>query len=114
MTTSPSGMKTRLGMIVALAMTAGLAACADHKMMMDAPAAAPAPVAAPAPAPMKAMMPKEKTAALQTALNANGAKLVVDGVAGKKTTAAVAAYQKSKGMKATGKVDPKTAAALGL
>lgn len=113
MTTSPSGMKTRLGMIVALAMTAGLAACADDKMMA-APAAAPAPIAAPAPAPMKAMTPKEKTAALQTALNANGAKLVVDGVAGKKTTAAVAAYQKSKGMKATGKVDPKTAAALGL
>lgn len=111
MSVTTSGMKTRFGMIVALALTAGLAACADDKMA--APAAAPAPVAAPAPAPMKAMTAKEKTAAVQTALNANGAKLKVDGVYGKKTAAAVAHFQKSKGMKATGKVDDKTAAALG-
>lgn len=111
MTASPSGMKTRFGMIVALAMTAGLAACADDKM---AAAPAPAPMAAPAPAPMKPMTAKEKTAAVQTALNSNGAKLTVDGIYGKKTAAAVASYQKSKGMKATGRVDAKTAAALGL
>ncbi len=113
MTASPSGMKTRFGMIVALAMTAGLAACADDKMAA-APAPAPAPMAAPAPAPMKPMTAKEKTAAVQTALNSNGAKLTVDGIYGKKTAAAVASYQKSKGMKATGRVDAKTAAALGL
>ena len=53
------------------------------------------------------------TNAFATALNANGAKLKVDGVYGKKTAAAVAHFQKSKGMKATGKVDDKTAAALG-
>ncbi len=104
-------LKSRLGLVVALALTAGLAACADDKM---APAPAPAPVAAPAPAPMMPMTPKEKTAALQTALNNNGAKLPVDGVYGKKTASAVAAYQKSKGMKATGRADAKTLAALGL
>lgn len=104
-------LKSRLGLVVALALTAGLAACADDKM---APAPAPAPVAAPAPAPMMPMTPKEKTAALQTALNNNGAKLLVDGVYGKKTASAVAAYQKSKGMKATGRADAKTLAALGL
>jgi peptidoglycan hydrolase-like protein with peptidoglycan-binding domain len=114
MTVTTSGMKTRFGMMVALAMTAGLAACADDKMMAAAPVAAPAPIAAPAPAPMKAMSKMEQTKALQTALNSNGAKLKADGVAGKKTTAAVAAFQKAKGMKATGKVDDKTAAALGV
>ncbi len=113
MTASPSGMKTRFGMIVALAMTAGLAACANDTPAA-APAPAPAPVAAPAPAPAKPVTAKEKTAALQTALNSNGAKLTVDGVNGKKTAAAVAAYQKSKGLKPTGKADPKTTAALGL
>ncbi len=104
-------LKSRLGLVVALALTAGLAACADDKM---APAAAPAPVAAPAPAPMMPMTPKEKTAALQTALNNNGSKLPVDGVYGKKTASAVAAYQKSKGMKATGRADVATLKALGL
>jgi peptidoglycan hydrolase-like protein with peptidoglycan-binding domain len=63
---------------------------------------------------MAPMTPKEKTMALQTALNNNGAKLVVDGVYGKKTAAAVAAFQKSKGMKPTGRADAKTLAALGL
>lgn len=106
-------LKSRLGLVVALALTAGLAACADDKM---APAAAPAPVAAPAPAPapMMPMTPKEKTAALQSALNNNGAKLPVDGVYGKKTASAVASYQKSKGMKATGRADAATLKALGL
>ena len=113
MTVTTSGMKTRFGMIVALAMTAGLAACADDNMAA-APAAAPAPIAAPAPAPMKPMSKMEHTKAVQTALNSNGAKLKVDGVYGKKTAAAVAHFQKAKGMKATGKVDDKTASALGV
>ena len=104
-------LKSRLGLIVAVAMTAALGACADTT---PAPAPAPAPMAAPAPAPMAPMTPKEKTAALQTALNNNGAKLTVDGVYGKKTSVAIAAFQKSKGMKATGRADAKTAAALGL
>ena len=106
-------LKSRLGLIVAVAMTAALGACADTTPA-PAPAPAPAPMAAPAPAPMAPMTPKEKTAALQTALNNNGAKLTVDGVYGKKTSVAIAAFQKSKGMKATGRADAKTAAALGL
>ena len=113
MTVTQTGMKTRLGLFVALALTAGLAACADDKMAPATTSAAP-PAAAAAPAPMKAMTPKEKTMALQTALNSNGAKLVVDGVNGRKTSHAVAMYQKAHSMKATGKVDAKTAAALGL
>ncbi len=108
MTATPTGMKTRFGLIVGLALTAGLAACADDKMAA-APAAAPAPVAAPAPAPMTA---KEKTAAIQSALNKNGAKLKVDGVAGKKTAAAIASYQKAHKLKVTGKADDKTSAML--
>ena len=104
-------LKSSLGVFVALAMTAALGACSDSA---PAPAPAPAPVAAPAPAPMAPMTPKEKTMALQSALNNNGAKLVVDGVYGKKTAAAVAKFQKAKGMKATGRADAKTLAALGL
>ena len=105
-------LKSRLGLVVALALTAGLAACADSA---PAPASAPPPAAtAPMPMPMKAMTAHEKTAALQTALNSNGAALTVDGVYGKKTAHAVAGYQKSHGMKATGRADAKTLSALGL
>ena len=111
MTATPFRMKTHFGLVVALALTAGLGACADSK---PAPAPAPAPMAAPAPAPMMPMTPKEKTMALQTALNNAGAKLTADGVYGKKTASAVAGYQKSKGMKPTGRADAKTLAALGL
>jgi|GEM_PF-3575633 len=110
MTATPTGMKTRFGLIVGLALTAGLAACADDKMAA-APAAAPAAAAAPAPAPAP-MTAKEKTAAIQTALNKNGAKLKVDGIAGKKTAAAIAAYQKAHKLKVTGKADDKTSAML--
>ncbi len=110
MTVTPTGMKTRFGLIVGLALTAGLAACADDKMAA-APAAAPAPVAAPAPAPAP-MTAKEKTAAIQSALNKNGAKLKVDGVAGKATSKALAVYQKAHKLKVTGKADDKTTAML--
>ena len=103
--------KSRLGLIVAVALTVGLGACADSQ---PAPAPAPAPIATPAPMPAMPMSPKEKTMALQTALNNGGAKVTVDGVYGKKTASAVAAYQKSKGMKATGRADAKTMAAMGL
>ena len=103
--------KSRLGLIVAVALTAGLGACADSQ---PAPASAPAAAPIATTAPMPAMSPKEKTMALQTALNNGGAKLTVDGVYGKKTASAVAAYQKSKGMTATGRADAKTLAAMGL
>ena len=111
--TSPV-FKSRLGLIVAVALTAGLGACADSQPA-PAPAPAPAPMATMAPMTASpAMSPKEKTMALQTALNNGGAKVTVDGVYGKKTASAVAAYQRSKGMKATGRADAKTMAAMGL
>jgi peptidoglycan hydrolase-like protein with peptidoglycan-binding domain len=112
MTTTATGIKTRFGMIVALALTAGLAACASDDKMAAAPA--PAPAAAPAPAPAMPMSHADHVKALQTALNNNGAKLVVDGRYGKKTAHAVAAYQKAHGLKATGRDDAKTSAALGV
>ncbi|MEO2097864.1 MAG: NlpC/P60 family protein, partial [Brachybacterium sp.] len=49
---------------------------------------------------------------LQSALNANGAGLAVDGVFGKRTHAAVKDYQSSKGLQVDGVVGPKTRAAL--
>ena len=49
---------------------------------------------------------------LQSALNANGAGLAVDGVFGKRTHAAVKDYQSSKGLQVDGVVGPNTRAAL--
>jgi peptidoglycan hydrolase-like protein with peptidoglycan-binding domain len=122
MTLPPFGMKAPFGLLVAVALTAGLGACAsDDKMAAaPAPAPAPAPMAAPAPvqpAPMMhsgRMSHKQRVEALQTALNANGAQLTVDGRAGAKTTAALKAYQKSHNLRPTGHPDPKTSAALGI
>lgn len=102
------------------------------------PAPAPAPVApvtpapsssAPAPAapaathamPMhhaapatgaQASMRIERLKKLQTALNANGASLKVDGKMGPKTTAALKTYQQAHGLKVTGHPDKETRAAL--
>jgi peptidoglycan hydrolase-like protein with peptidoglycan-binding domain len=45
---------------------------------------------------------------LQTALNRHGAKLVVDGVFGRLTEAAVKAFQKSRGLVVDGIVGPLT------
>lgn len=53
-------------------------------------------------------------AALQTALNNNGAELKVDGDFGPKTLAAVKAFQKSKGSAGSGVIGPKTLGWLGL
>lgn len=50
----------------------------------------------------------------QEALNRNGADLTVDGKMGKKTISALKSYQKSHGLKATGKLDAKTKSALGV
>ena len=54
-----------------------------------------------------------RTAAMQKALNANGADLNGDGEFGSKTLAALKAFQKAKGLPITGKGDA-TLAALGL
>ena len=84
--------------------------------------AAPAPsTAAPAPsAAAKPHHPPMHTAAtrehrverLQTALNANGASLTVDGKMGPKTRSALMDFQKSHNLPATGRVDKATRAAL--
>jgi peptidoglycan hydrolase-like protein with peptidoglycan-binding domain len=50
----------------------------------------------------------------QEALNRNGASLKVDGKKGRQTTAAIRSFQKSHGLKATGKLDAKTKSALGV
>jgi peptidoglycan hydrolase-like protein with peptidoglycan-binding domain len=118
MTSTPFGKKTPFGLLVAVALTAGLAACASDDKMAASSAPAPAPaVSAPAPAPAKPMgkmTHKQHVEALQTALNGKGAALTVDGKMGPKTSAALKAFQKSGGMKPTGRPDPKTMAALGL
>ncbi|HKK14679.1 MAG TPA: peptidoglycan-binding domain-containing protein [Gammaproteobacteria bacterium] len=57
---------------------------------------------------------KGETKSAQTALNAHGASLKVDGVWGKKTRAAIANFQKHNGLKATGHLDRQTRAKLGL
>lgn len=53
---------------------------------------------------------------IQARLNALGAQppLVVDGLAGPKTTAAIVAFQSAKGLAPDGKIGPLTLAALGL
>lgn len=48
----------------------------------------------------------------QEALNKNGASITADGKMGPKTVAAIKSFQKSHGLKATGKLDAKTKSAL--
>ena len=55
-----------------------------------------------------------RTAAMQKALNANGADLNGDGEFGSKTLAALKAFQKTRGLAVTGKGDAATLTALGL
>jgi peptidoglycan hydrolase-like protein with peptidoglycan-binding domain len=75
-------------------------------------AATPAPAANAHPGGMHAMNRTQRIEKLQTALNANGAQLTVDGKMGPKTSAALSAFQQAHGLKATGKVDKATIAAL--
>ncbi len=85
-------------------------------------AAAPAVAdAAPSVAPSAALNTTQKlrwgsrggsVQELQSALNASGAGLAVDGVFGKRTHAAVKDYQSSKGLQVDGVVGPKTRGAL--
>ena len=56
----------------------------------------------------------DQVKAIQTALNNEGYKLVVDGKMGKKTHAALMKFQKSKGLPATGKADEATLKKLGV
>jgi peptidoglycan hydrolase-like protein with peptidoglycan-binding domain len=87
-------------------------------------ALAPAPVAAqdkpaaemkkPAKKMAKKAKPSKAVMAVQEALNKNGAKLKIDGLMGKQTRAAIRAYQKANGLKATGRADKATMAKLGV
>jgi peptidoglycan hydrolase-like protein with peptidoglycan-binding domain len=80
--------------------------------------AAPSTSGASAPAPAAgakthaAMGRGQRVERVQTALNANGAQLTVDGKMGPKTSAALMDFQKAHGLKATGHVDKETMAAL--
>lgn len=108
-----------LGVAAALALSLGLAGCADATDQAAAPMTAPAPAAVPAPAPAapmaaKPMAGQELNAAVQSALNANGAKLKVDGKMGKKTRAALRAFQHKHHLKPTGHADAATLRALGI
>lgn len=58
--------------------------------------------------------PSALVKSIQEALNKNGAKLKVDGYIGKKTRAAIKAFQTTHKLKATGHADKKTREALGL
>lgn len=80
--------------------------------------AAPAAPAATAPAPHKHMMHHHHHAgsamvkSAQAALNKAGASLAVDGIMGPKTRAALKSFQQANGLKATGRLDKATRAAL--
>jgi len=76
------------------------------------PVAAPAAPATPPPT-LKEGARSDTVRILQQLLVNNGASIAVDSAFGPKTTAAVKAFQKKKGLAADGIVGPKTWAALG-
>jgi peptidoglycan hydrolase-like protein with peptidoglycan-binding domain len=111
----------RLAIVAALMASVALAGCSSGQSQQAAaappptPAPAPAPPpAAPPPAPVKPMSHHDLIAAVQTALNSNGAQLTADGRDGPKTHAALRAYQKQHNLKVTGRPDPATLQALGI
>jgi peptidoglycan hydrolase-like protein with peptidoglycan-binding domain len=59
-----------------------------------------------------AMNRTQRIEKLQTALNANGATITVDGKMGPQTSAALTAFQQAHGLKVTGRIDKETMAAL--
>jgi len=122
--------KRRFATSVCLAIATSLLGAASFA---QAPAAAPAPAAPAAAAPatpapaaaaapsaakpasgthMHAMAHSQRIEKLQSALNANGAKLTVDGKIGPKTHAALMDFQKAHGLKVTGRPDKETRDAL--
>jgi peptidoglycan hydrolase-like protein with peptidoglycan-binding domain len=94
------------------------AAPAAPAQSTETPATASPPAAAASPgAPMHgggmhAMSRTQRIEKLQTALNANGAQIPVDGKMGPKTSAALSTFQQAHGLKATGRPDKATIAAL--
>ena len=111
-------MSKRLGLVAAMAVIVGLAGCASGDNQSSAAPPAPQAMAAPAqpasPPPAPAMSGKQLTESVQTALNGNGAHLKVDGRMGRKTHAALRAFQHKHHLKPTGRPDAATLKALGL
>jgi peptidoglycan hydrolase-like protein with peptidoglycan-binding domain len=126
-------MKRLLASTICLGFAASLLAAPGFAQTPATPApATPAPAAAapgaPAAAPVAPVKPATAASAtapkrtpaersdrvqkLQTALNANGAKLTVDGKMGAKTRAALTDFQKAHGLKTTGRPDKETRDAL--
>jgi len=123
---SPACLAIATALLAAPAVAQAPASPAQPAPAAAAPAA-PAPAAAPpattgttatAPAPAThpagshAMTHTQRVERLQTALNANGAQLTVDGKMGPKTSAALTAFQQAHGLKVTGRIDKETMAAL--
>jgi peptidoglycan hydrolase-like protein with peptidoglycan-binding domain len=111
--------KHKLALAVCCLAVVGLAACgSDQNAAPPPPEPAPAPVTAapppPPPPPAKPVTHANHAAAVQTALNNNGAHLDVDGRMGPKTVAALKTFQKQHKLKVTGKLDRATARALGV
>lgn len=78
-------------------------------------ATAPAPKAGAVSKPAKPKgMVNDKVKAVQAALNKQGAALKEDGVFGKTTRAALQKFQKTNGLKVTGKMDQATLDKLGV
>jgi hypothetical protein len=107
--------KHKLALAVCCLAVAGLAACgSDQNAAPPPPAPTPVTAAPPPPPPPTPAKPMNHVAAVQTALNNNGAQLDVDGHMGAKTVAALKAFQKDHHLKVTGKMDRATARALGV
>ena len=106
----------KLLVLALLGVAATLSACADAPPA--APVATVAPVVAPAmpavAAPTKKMVkPSKAVSNGQSALKAAGFDPgPIDGITGKKTRAAIAAFQKAKSLPVTSKFDKATKAAL--
>jgi peptidoglycan hydrolase-like protein with peptidoglycan-binding domain len=100
--------------------TAGLTGCGSEQKAPPPPPPVPVPVATPAPPPPPPAMPpgltgaQQRVAKVQTALNANGAQVDVDGKMGAKTRDALKAYQSAHSLRPTGHPDAATLKALGV
>ena len=121
-------IRRALGLVVCFAAVAGLAGCgsdtgANSALPPPALAAPPPPPpppaqtapAAPVHAPPRVMPGQHpRIAQIQTALNANGAHLQVDGREGAKTRTALRTFQRQHKLKVTGQPDSATVKALGV
>ncbi|MBI4183052.1 MAG: peptidoglycan-binding protein [Proteobacteria bacterium] len=106
---------TAIAAVLGLAVALPGAAWSQQQAGAATPAAkAAAPAKPAAKRPAKAQKSDPKVVAVQEALNKAGAKLKVDGMMGKATTAALRDYQKKNGLKVTGKTDDATRQKLQL